>query len=554
MQSISSRDRAFGLPWQFRGGALTLAGVVAAAVVFFLLRDGYVIFLYRYPNAAWSVFVTTALLAACFYRVEYRKVPGTLATITRGCIAAVVFSLIVEPPVLTLVNPEKAGAAAYVEWAWIPAIFLGALAVWRMPSFAIPAAFFAVSIRYLTDDVSLFHISLLDIRYVVETAMFGAGMLCLIWLADSMADRARQGERPTSGGLAAFWDHNRTGIINASAMIAIGFHLGNYFWSGVAKVALDGGPLSWVLENPTHHGIINAIERGSLPSAAWPWVTDLLFRGLGAIAVPLNALVLVAQLASILLVFRIRWLLWLTYFYDVFHVGIYVFGGLLFWPWIWNNLAIVAALRRYRDHAIGLTPMLAAVAGILLGGSSKLGDAARLAWYEVTDIRSVQIEAETADRRRVTVPPSFFMSHSYSVTQGALGVAMGPDHYGHTLWGSTHSYDRFRRDGTCPSPGAGRPDGAMTARERAQLKRVRRFLVAHHAKMLGRAKRLGHLNFYLRGHHHPSNPALFRDFNALDLKDVNRYLVVTESVCLRLENGELKRTVVNRTEYPIDVR
>jgi len=533
---------------------LTLAGVVAAAVVFFLLRDGYVVFLFRYPNAAWTIFATTALLAACFYRVDYAQVPGALATITRGCVSAVVLSLIVEPPVLTLANPDNAGAAAYVEWAWIPAILLGALAVWRMPGFAIPAAFFAVSVRYLTDDISLFHISALDIRYVVETAMFGAGMLCLIWLADRIADRARRRERPSPGNLPAFWDRNRTGIINAAAMIAIGFHLGNYFWSGVAKVALDGGPLSWVLENPTHYGIINAIERGSLPTAAWPWATDLLFRGLGSVTVPLNAMVLVAQLASILLVFRIRWLLWLTYFYDLFHVGIYLFGGLFFWPWIWNNLAIVAALRRYRDHAIGLTPMLAAVAGILLGGSSKFGDAARLAWYEVTDIRSVQIEAETTDGRRVVVPASFFMSHSYSVTHGKLGVAMGPDHYGHTLWGSTHSYARFRKDGTCPTPGPRRPAGDMTERERAQLQRVRRFLTAHHAKMLERSERLGHLNFYIRGHHHPSNPALFHDFNALDLKDVNRYFVVTESVCLRLENGKLKRTVVNRTEYPIDVR
>jgi hypothetical protein len=44
---------------------------------------------------------------------------------------AVVVFLVVEAPVLTLVNADNADAAAYVDLAWIPALALGILAVWR---------------------------------------------------------------------------------------------------------------------------------------------------------------------------------------------------------------------------------------------------------------------------------------------------------------------------------------------------------------------------------------------------------------------------------------
>lgn len=538
---------------EIRDGVATLAGVAAAALLFFALRNGYGSFLYRQPNDAWIVFVAAIALAVAFYRVEYRHAAGPLATITRGCAMAVVVFLVIEAPVLTLVNADNANAAAYVEHAWIPALALGILGAWRKPAFAIPAAFYTISVKHLANDISYFYVSSLDMRYVVDSAMFGAGMICAVFLIDRGV--ARRGVPVFSTpAFGAYWQRRRGDAINAAAMMAIGFHLANYFWSGVAKVELDGGPLTWVLENPTQNGIHNAIEKGSLPSAAWPWLTDIVYRLLGEGVLLLNVAVVVAQLAAVLLIFRIRWLLWLTYFYDLFHIGIYVFGGLFFWPWVWNNLAIVAALRHYRERPLGLTPKLAALAGILFGAWPQLGDAARLAWYEVTDIRSAHIEAETSDGTRIPVPPSFFMTHSYGVTHGIFDIAPAAGHYTFTLWGSAHSYQRLKDDGQCLTPAAGGASAAAHAAVADRRRRVRAFIEAHHAQMLERAERYGHLNFYFRVHHHPSNPLLFGDFNALDLKTVKRYVAVTESVCLRLVDGALKRTVLRGKEFPIDVR
>ena len=535
---------------EVRDAIVALAAVVGAATLFFLLRNGYVGFLGRDPNLAWVIFAATTVVAALFYRVDYRSIAGPLATITRGCVGAIVVFLIVEPPVLTLANPASADAAFYVDMAWAVAIGLGVLAAWRMPSFAIPAAFYAVSVKYLADDISYFYVSTLDIRYVVDSAMFGAGMICVVRLIDR-AETWRGLPILSAPYFRDYWLRSRETVLTASAMMAIGFHLGNYFWSGVAKVALDGGVLSWVLENPTHYGLLNAFEKGSLPSAAWPWLTDPLYSLLGQGVQLMNAAVVAAQLLSIVLVFRIRWLLLLTYFYDLFHLGIYVFGGLFFWPWVWNNLVIVAALRRYQVRPLGPVPKLAAVAGILLGASPQLADAARLAWYDVADVRTSHFEVETVDGSRTRVPLSFFMTHAYGVSHGAFDVGSADRHYGFTLWGSAYRHERLKADGACAMP-----TGETTGRddEARYRERMRAFIRAHHAKMLERAERLGHQNFYYRAHHHPSNPLLYTDFNALDLKSVARYVAVTQSVCLRLDQGKLARTVRAVSEYPIDVR
>ena len=46
-------------------------------------------------------------------------------------------------------------------------------------------------------------------------------------------------------------------------MISIAVHFGNYFWSAMAKLMLDGGPLVWVLHNQTHLLTATAYHRSS---------------------------------------------------------------------------------------------------------------------------------------------------------------------------------------------------------------------------------------------------------------------------------------------------
>jgi hypothetical protein len=537
-----------------RDGAIVLAAVVLLAVAFFKVRNVGFSFFYKHPDMPWVPLGLAVLGAAAFCRLQYRQIGGPLATVTRGCGATILVFLIAEPTELTTANPLSRSAALYLDYAWPAAIVLGSLGVWRWPSFTVPAAVYAISSRLLAEHVSYFGISILDIRYIVETTVFGAAMMCLTVLVDGVAsrsDRFRAG-RFDAGGV---WARHRESFINACAMTAIGFHLGNYFWSGVAKLALEGGYLSWVLANPTYTSLLVALEKGIAPTGDWPWVNDLVFSGFQQVVVASNVAVLVAQLACIVAVFRIRWLLVLTYFYDVFHLAIYLCAGLFFYLWIGNNLAIAAALWGHRSRPVALTMPLAAIAGIALGYFPDLAGAARLAWYTVPNFRASHFEAELLGGVRVRVPTSFFLSHSYAEAHGRFGVAPPQDHFEQTFGGATPSFARFQDRGRCASPSANDASGGALPRAEAEkLEKVRAFMRAHHVKMLERADRLGHYNFYVRAHHQPSNLLMFRDFNATRLQDVVRYHIVTESMCLRLAGGELDKTVMAWSDYPIDIR
>ena len=80
------------------------------------------------------------------------------------------------------------------------------------------------------------------------------------------------------------------------------------------------------------------------------------------------------------------------------------------------------------------------------------------------------------------------------------------------------------------------------------------FLAFHHDKMLGREAAAGRGSWYFHAHHHPSNPFLYDEFNALSLKNVIGYNLVLESVCLSMKDGHVEKKVLARTEEFYDVR
>jgi hypothetical protein len=338
------------------------------------------------------------------------------------------------------------------------------------------------------------------------------------------------------------------------AFVTIGFHLGNYFWSGVAKLFLGPMPWSWMIENQTQNIVPVALLRGVMPFGAWPGVTAALHEGLGAGVVLSNAFVLGAQLFAILAVLRLAWLKLASLAYDALHIGIFVMGGLFFWPWVWNNLTILFAVSRVREHEVPLLPRLCCIAAILFGLNPALGASARLAWWDVLDIKIPVVQARTGpDAPWVDVPVSYFLSHSYAVSHGYFDQAATPGHYPPSIWGSVWEYGRQRMSGRCATPAP--PSVPESAEDRAaRLARVNAFLRAHHAKMVARAEVWPAQAYYLRSHHHPSNPLLHADFTALAPVDIAEYRLLVKSVCLRLADGHLVERVLHEEEHRVDVR
>lgn len=557
---------------------LILAGMSTfIAIVFFLIRNLFLEFIETSPNYVSLVYAFSFCVSLFFLRIGHVAKLGPLGLINRGIAIFALIFLILEPPVLPLVNEQNVMAYHYITYGWYFSLFLSVLAVWRFQSFLFPVLLYIFSHKLLYPAVTFFPASVFDIVYISESGLFVILVSYLVYLIDQNINK------PITTSTTNFfikvyrfvlftqntslitpfelWQKHRATVLATFAMTTTGFHLANYFWSGYVKLRLNGGPLTWIFDNPTANIMITNIEKGALPIAHWPWLVDITYAGFMSIVVAMNMIVLLAQLAALPFVFHSRSLIILTVFLDFFHLGIYLLGGLFFWPWIANNIIIAYLLHKYKSEISLAAPRLAAVLAIVLGYVSWLGDGARLAWYDVVDIRKSHLEAELVSGERINVPLSYFMSMSYSASKGHFSIAEDTAHYPKSSWGAIYDYKRLKLSGSCVPIEKLNSMDLVTYHKRdkeydieEKKAHLESFFKKHHEMMLKRERQFGHLNIYFRGHHHPSNPFLYGNFNSISLDDIDKYVVVTESVCLGLEDGRLNKKVLSHDEYAIDVK
>jgi hypothetical protein len=517
--------------------AVTLFVSLGAMFLFFSLRNWWVDFFYRHPDEIYLLLVGAFAGAIAFAWVRFETFPRMFSVLTRATAIGIFVYLAVEPPEFTLANPEQANLLTYVDRAYWPALIASFASIWR-PSFMFPAACYAISTRHVVEAISGFPLSELDIKYMMEMGQFLSLCCCGLAVLHLVQQRIR--------AEVAALDIDTVAL--CLAFIALGFHLGNYFWSGYEKLVLGPQLWSWAWENQTQNMMVTALKKGVLPSGASPYLTQVMFDSFGQVVRVSNIFVVAVQLFAVIAVLRPRWLVLSALAYDAFHIGIYVFGGLFFWPWIWNNGSIILAARYGK---VNWLPKACCVITVLLGFSSSLGGSARLAWFDVLDVKISSIQAENLSGDWVEVPVSFFLSHSYAMSHGYYNNVSESGHYAPTIWGSATNYQRQFASGKCEPPQV--LSGTETAADREiRLRKISRFIRANHKKMLtGYVFPLG---FYLRSHHHPSNPWLYADFNKLDLSTVDRYRVVVQSVCLGLDQGQVTEHELKRDEIIIDAK
>jgi hypothetical protein len=476
-------------------------------------------------------------VALIFARDGYDKFSPLLRIALRSSCLGLFVYLLVEPPSVTLTSPAYAGDAQYIDVVYYFAVAFAAISVFS-PSFVLPVAVFIFSTRYLNEEISGLRTSTLDIRYMVDMALY---------LSVFAIGVTRLGPKLFSG-------LNLRAKQEQITFIAFGLHLGNYFWSGIAKLQIGPHIWSWALENQTQNLIPYSLDKGTLPFGQSPWLAQHAYDVMQATVLPMNLAVAGFQLFALVCVLRLSWLKIATVFYDIFHISIYVFGGLFFWPWIWNNFTIILAANRV--STISSQAKIACILTILAGNPIvKLYDFARLAWFDVADARQIYFEAITDTGERARVPASFFLTHSFGVSLGYMDTEPHPGHYGATSWNAAKPYHRQLTSGTCPQPPTDKEiKGESDEDRKARLDKIQRFLRAHHKKMLAREEKFGKFHYYYRVHHHPSNPYLFADFSDLEIKDVLAYELVVESACYQLRDGHLVKKVVGKTVDRFNVR
>lgn len=544
-----SEWNAVARPWQFPGfGISRETGIRILATVGFCLVT--LVFLDALNDQFSRVihnptglriylpFAATLAVALFFWRTRYQDFTSLLKACLRASALGLLVLLIVEAPQYSLANPQHMRAHDYVQLGYIGGLGCAVLGVFR-PAFVIPTVAYIITTRHLVFPISGLWMSTLDIRYMLDMAMYLAifGIFTV-----KIAPRI-----PRFSSWLSSTDRQME-IVG----VACGLHLANYFWSGVAKLAAGPTPWYWISENHTHNQIPYTIESGILPIGHLPWLSQFAYDMLDLFHVPLNAIIVVVQLFAIVCILKVNWLKITSVLFDFLHIGIYVLGGLFFWPWIWNNLTIWWAARSSKQ-GLPINTKVAAVAAILIGAPAfNINPAAWLAWFDVADARQIRFEAVTVDGETVKVPSAFFLSHSYSVSHGYMGHHPIDGHYEGTMLASSTSVDRHKLDGQCVDPRTLKDETPAETPEQSAIRTeaLQRFLAHHHDKMLEREAAVGRGSWYFHAHHHPSNPFLYDEFNNLPLDQVVGYNLVVESACHSMKDGQVQKKLLKRdTEY-----
>lgn len=535
--SIGIVDRLTGTPAlpvaKAMAPFLVLAGMLLTYVLLRLLL------LTVATGPAWACLVLTlgtCVLAGGLSFVRYAEISAPLRVLGLGIGVVVLVQLAFDASTLFYAPASLQGGAAgqFFHAGMALGMLAGCAALWR-PSFLLPLFFYYVMFRHqfnIATGVSVSdtdYLSMLDVGEFV--AIGGLGTALLI----------------RSGLLVRFDADGRLKIATSSLIwaCAVGAHLSNYFVSGWTKIRAGGDdPLFWLLHNPTQTSILIGLERGDGPLALWPWLVQPVWDGIVAGGVLLNLFVLGTQLAAPLAIAHRRLLMTVTVLFDLFHIGVYLTLGALFHFWIAVNVLIFMSARRMDDKALTWPMKLVTLAAVLTGHF--IFYTSHLGWLDGAKLASPSFLAETADGRKVPVPPVFFGMHSYSIGQTLMYTPDG--HFPVRIGGNSYNKRDWLDAQTC---------GAQVGAEQTSAvgwPTLERMVQEADAAVRARPV-VKDLNlYYLYPHHMMANPWLFGDFNRLSMDQIVRYHYVVESVCLGLKDGQLTRDVRHRTDDVIHVQ
>ena len=519
------------------------------------------------PDLVTAGVLAVAVLCAAFPFLRYPAAAGPARFLLTGlAIASGIYALALGGEI-AVADPVRAAAVGHALPLGLALVVPATvLAIWR-PSFAAFPFLYVVLHKDLTRSVSgATHLGMSDYLPLVEVGFFLAASLCALALLRVALLRWRPDHAPEDA-VDVSW--SATLVLVA----AIGAHFGNYFLSGLAKVALDGGPLSWALENPTSSLMLAGYNLGTAPLSAWPWLFDLVHDAFSRVEVASNVVTLFAQLLCALAFLHRRLLLGVTVFFDAMHVGIFVLTGAMFVTWIVLNTLIVAAVMRLPEGRFRPSVMVLGFLVTVLGHQVFWN--ARLGWYDARQVRHgyfVAIDREGGEHR---VPSNFFREASYLMLGrqfGFLEHTRPSAHVPTSAWGQIGIHvaprdgatngELMRQARRCAMPLPAAKEATPVAREATPAApdydeaAPARFIRGQHRRALDHAA-AGTTNRYnIYPHHHLSMPFLFRDFEALDPRDIVAYRYVVESVCLDSTPSGLERRVLARTtsEIPLDAR
>jgi len=202
-------------------------------------------------------------------------------------------------------------------------------------------------------------------------------------------------------------------------LTAVTIHLSNYFWSGMQKILIGEYWNQWLFENPTYYLTLAAMEVGALPlTILGENITNTLINYQIVLNVPLNILIFVLQLGSIVALIKIRWAMLVTAMYDVTHIVIFLVSGIFFYKWIWLNILIVFALNKIKNIELDISSIFWLIIVIIL--APVIFYVAFLGWFDTPSFNDEYVLAITEDGNQYRAPSNYFLAGSVTAAQQRL--------------------------------------------------------------------------------------------------------------------------------------
>ena len=169
-----------------------------------------------------------------------------------------------------------ASAAGLILWAvWIASVVCGLGCAWKPNLAILPAAYLVWSLKFSPLVTGLPSPGPLDVLPLTEITICLASGLALTRGARIGWFRAfRNGLKPNCERGASPLDD----FAQLLVLLALAIHLGNYFWSFVAKMALNGPLFGWALHNDPGYLFLGAIQTGRIAFANHPWAVAAVFK------------------------------------------------------------------------------------------------------------------------------------------------------------------------------------------------------------------------------------------------------------------------------------
>jgi hypothetical protein len=525
----------------------TLASFILIGLAFVGFYFWRTFFLRHYSSTP-IVPVFSLLFACCFYKLTRNDLSTAAKYIlfTTGPLFGI-YSLFLRPSLLIEDVSGPAGLVPTIIVVQLASIVATAIGFIRPAFFIIPLTC-VYWLRRAQAQAYDFGFGLTDYLTVAETSIFLTLGLCLVWLTYNLPTKYLP--HKTRSHYGAFKNAlNKEQYHTLLIFFMITIHFGNYFYAGFAKLILNGGPLSWLLENEVHFFAMMTEEYTRAGISTISPYFKYIIPALSALFLLTNAIVCFGQLLSCIAFWNKTTIKIFSLFYDAFHIMIFMLSGILFWKWIILNTSIVLATKHINFTHIPLAAKILGILAVIL--SFYLFHIALLGWYNTRVMNLEKIYAITADGQEYPVPSNYFKNMALPFAQNRI-IHRPKGFFPVSGSSNTRNVDIMRAAKACDF------DAVDTS---AQKKNMEWFTQAeeqiskHHRYVLEwiREHKKPFKNYDFYPHHIWSSPFKFNEFKELDKTKIVAYKVTIENYCVTSNQIPVTKTLKNSATHTISV-